>query len=80
MENKQYTVPEALELTANRLEGIMVPAALTQQIGIPIFESVQNIRQCIAVITVQPPALEIAEADAPPEGADVFEIEQGPEE
>lgn len=47
METKQITVTEALERTIRTLEGIMIPAGLSEQIGKPILGCIGNIQQCI---------------------------------
>ena len=54
-EKKNYTVKEVLKITVDRLGAILVPASLGEQITRPIYESINNLRECIA-------ALEQAEA------------------
>jgi hypothetical protein len=52
---KTYTVNEVLKITVDKLGAILVPASLGEQIARPIYESINNLRECIA-------ALEQAEA------------------
>lgn len=46
-ENRIITVTEALEITINLLNGISIPVALMEQIGVPISQAVSNLGECI---------------------------------
>jgi len=43
MENREMTVPEALEATKAILDGISVPVALLEQIGAPLKAAADNL-------------------------------------
>lgn len=43
MEAKKYTAEEIVQITINNLSGILVPAGLTEQIGIPIAQCISNL-------------------------------------
>lgn len=47
MEEKRYNKSELIQITINVLSGINVPAVMTEQIGMPLYGSIQNL------ITVQ---------------------------
>ena len=50
MEEKKYTVVEVLEMTANILKGISIPVELSVTVGVPIAQSIGNIRKCAEVL------------------------------
>ena len=58
MENstpKTMTIKELLELTAGQLEGISgIPISLANDVSRPIWEAVQNIRECINAMNREP--------------------------
>lgn len=47
MEDGNIRVEDALRMIADNLCGIMVPAGLTEQIGIPIISAVKSLRECV---------------------------------
>lgn len=49
-ENRIITVTEALEITINLLNGISIPVALMEQIGVPISQAVSNLGECIRAL------------------------------
>lgn len=50
MDEKRMTVEEVLEITARQLGGIMIPAELADQIGIPIKRAMGNIQAVLQAI------------------------------
>lgn len=46
----EETVKEVLNDTVMRLSNIQIPCALVGQIGVPIFDSIRNLRACIDAI------------------------------
>lgn len=50
MEQQTLTIKQVLEITTRNLEGINVPVSMIQQIGIPLMNSIGNLRQCINAI------------------------------
>ena len=53
METK-YTPEQIIEITIRNLNGINVPAGLTEQIGIPILQNINNLRECLKLMTAKP--------------------------
>lgn len=51
MGNQTLTVKQVLDITARNLESISVPVGLIQTIGVPLMNSVENIRKCIIAIS-----------------------------
>ena len=47
MENKQYNVKDVLGVVITTLNNIQIPAGLVRQIGVPISDSVENLRACL---------------------------------
>ena len=43
---KSYTVMEVIEMTVEGLSNIQVPAALAEQIAVPISRAISNLRAC----------------------------------
>jgi len=44
------TIKEVLRCTVDILSGISVPAGLVEQIGIPVFQSIGNLNECLRAI------------------------------
>ena len=52
MENKkEYTPEEIIEITINNLNNISVPVGLQQQIGIPLLQNVNNLKEALRIMT-----------------------------
>lgn len=47
MESRTMTAEEVVKITINGLSRIQVPAALIQQIGIPIANAINNLNLCM---------------------------------
>ena len=63
-EKKNYTVKEVLQITVDRLGAILVPASLGEQIARPIYESINNLRECINAMEIADMQMEAAEPAA----------------
>ena len=48
--NSQMTVQEVLNVTMNNLGAIAVPVALSEQIGMPIVNAINNLRLCVEAL------------------------------
>lgn len=44
------TLEQVIEVTAQLLGGINVPAALTEQIGVPVSQAIGNLNACLEAI------------------------------
>lgn len=44
MESKEYTPIEIIDITIGNLSNINVPAGLTEQIGIPMMQNINNLK------------------------------------
>ena len=64
------TVKEVLEITIKNLEGIQVPVALLESIGVPIRQNANNLRECILAIDRE----EQAAAGYPEPGMEMIEL------
>lgn len=53
MNERKLTIKEVLELVVDKLYGISVPVALTQQIAAPISQSIKNINACLEAMARQ---------------------------
>lgn len=59
MEGKTMTVADVLKVTVEMLSGVMVPAGLSEQIGVPIQHSIRNLQECVRAIEMAETAKEI---------------------
>ena len=50
MEEKKVSVIDVLEMSVNNLSAIMIPAGMTEQIGIPIAREINNLKACIQAV------------------------------
>ena len=50
METKRITIAEVLRITVSTLQNINIPAALIEQIGMPIAGSIRNLQECLNAI------------------------------
>lgn len=50
-ENRTYSVAEVLQITLNQLSGIQVPVGLIESIGVPILDSIDNLRNCLQALS-----------------------------
>lgn len=46
-EQKKATIEDAIRQTVGLLSGIMVPAPLLDSIGVPVFNSINNLKRCL---------------------------------
>ena len=46
----KMSVKDVLEIVLRTLSNVQIPAALVEQIGIPVFDSIRNLRACIDAI------------------------------
>jgi small basic protein len=44
---ERMTVEQVIGIVIGTLSGIRVPAELTEEIGIPVLRSIQNLRECL---------------------------------
>lgn len=49
--NRTYSVAEVLQITLNQLSGIQVPVGLIESIGVPILDSINNLRNCLQALS-----------------------------
>ncbi len=50
MEEKTYTIDEVIALTINKLNAIQLPIALYDSVGLPIRQSVGNLKICLQMM------------------------------
>ena len=50
MADRNYTVEEVIGATINMLTGIMIPAELAEEIGIPVKYAIKNLRAVMTAI------------------------------
>lgn len=50
---EQMKVVNILEITINNLNNIRVPAALLEEIGIPIVQNVNNLYECVNALKAE---------------------------
>jgi len=75
MEKKTLTVPEALDATIQNLKNINVPVYLSNQIGVPISQSVHNLSLIYNIITSGENNAECNENQDDEQPAEAIEIE-----
>jgi len=70
MEEKKYTPEEIIDITINNLSNISVPAALTEQISIPIIQNIGNLRKALEIMTkpAEEEPIELGEIDLEEDG------------
>lgn len=47
MDEQKATIEGAIRQTIGLLSGVMVPAPLLDSIGVPVFNSLNNLKQCL---------------------------------
>lgn len=67
MEQKSYSIKEVIEITANMLRRISVPAELAEEIGLPVMHAIRNLKVVHQTIEAQEVAEEIQNEPGKPE-------------
>ena len=67
MSEKSYSIKEVIEITANMLRRISVPAEYAEQIGMPVMHAIRNLKVVMQTIEAQEVAEEIQNEPGKPE-------------
>lgn len=70
MENSTMTLKEVLEATIDILGGISIPAALVDQVGIPVRNAMSNLTLCVQAMSRNKAEKKPEEEDADGQAAD----------